>query len=123
MGPAAALGRTEGRLSDEAAVAAVVQIRWPDGEWSKAYGVCDPESRTPAEPTDRVQIASVTKTMTAVAVLKLVEDHLIGLDDPVNDVIAGFTSALKPPAPITVRQPAQPYLRYARGQRCSAKRH
>ncbi|MDQ0825607.1 D-alanyl-D-alanine carboxypeptidase [Arthrobacter sp. B2I5] len=89
---------------NEGAVAAVVQIRWPGGEWSKAYGVRDLETRTPAQPTDRTQIASVTKTMTAVAVLKLVEDHLIGLDDPVNDVIPGFTSALKPPAPITVRQ-------------------
>lgn len=89
---------------DEGAVAAVVQIRWPDGEWSKAYGVRDLETRTPAQPTDRIQIASVTKTMTAVAVMKLVEDHLIGLDDAVNDVIPGFTSALKPPAPITVRQ-------------------
>ncbi|MDJ0456696.1 serine hydrolase [Arthrobacter sp. NQ7] len=89
---------------DEGAAAAVVQIRWPEGEWSKAYGVRDLESRTPAQPTDRIQIGSVTKTMTAVAVLKLVEDHLIDLDDPVNDVIPGFTSALKPPAPITVRQ-------------------
>ena len=85
-------------------MAAVVQIRWPEGEWSKAYGVRDLETKTPAQTTDRIQIASVTKTMTAVAVLKLVEDHLIGLDDPVNDVIPGFTSALKPPAPITVRQ-------------------
>ncbi|MDQ0118671.1 CubicO group peptidase (beta-lactamase class C family) [Pseudarthrobacter defluvii] len=42
--------------------------------------------------------------MTAVAVLKLVDDHLIGLDDPVNDVIPGFTTVLKPPGPITVRQ-------------------
>ncbi|MDQ0664726.1 D-alanyl-D-alanine carboxypeptidase [Arthrobacter ulcerisalmonis] len=89
---------------DEGAVAAVVQIRWPEGEWSRAYGVRDLETRTPAQPTDRIQIASVTKTMTAVAVLKLVEDHLIGLDDPVNDVIPGFTSALRPPVPITVRQ-------------------
>jgi D-alanyl-D-alanine carboxypeptidase len=89
---------------DQGAVAAVVQIRWPEGEWSKAYGVRDLESMTPAQPTDRVGIASVTKTMTAVAVLKLVDDHLIGLDDPVNDVIPGFTSALKPPGPITVRQ-------------------
>ncbi|MFC9350443.1 serine hydrolase domain-containing protein [Arthrobacter sp. NPDC057013] len=89
---------------DEGAVAAVVQIRWPQGEWSKAYGVRDLESRTPAQTTDRVQIASVTKTMTAVAVLKLVDDHLIGLDDPVNDVIPGFKAALKPPGPVTVRQ-------------------
>ncbi|MGN7148607.1 serine hydrolase domain-containing protein [Arthrobacter sp. SAFR-179] len=89
---------------DEGAVAAVVQIRWPGGEWSRAYGVRDLESRTQAQPTDRVAVASVTKTMTAIAVLKLVDDHLIGLDDPVNDVIPGFTSTLKPPGPITVRQ-------------------
>lgn len=89
---------------DEGAVATVVQVRWPEGEWSRAYGVRDLESRTPAQPTDRAEVASVTKTMTAVTVLKLVDDHLIGLDDPVNDIIPGFTSALKPPGPITVRQ-------------------
>ncbi|MFE4544071.1 serine hydrolase domain-containing protein [Arthrobacter sp. NPDC056727] len=102
-----ALGPLERQVQlfmDQGAVAAVVQIRWPGGEWSNAYGVRDLESMTPAQPTDRVEIASVTKTMTAVAVLKLVDDHLIGLDDPVNDVIPGFTAALKPPGPITVRQ-------------------
>jgi len=89
---------------DEGAVAAVVQIRWPEGEWSQAYGVRDLDSKSPAKPTDRVEVASVTKTMTAVAVMKLVDDHLIGLDDPVNDVIPTFTTALKPPAQITLRQ-------------------
>ncbi|MFF2347024.1 serine hydrolase domain-containing protein [Pseudarthrobacter sp. NPDC058119] len=89
---------------DEGAVATVVQVRWPEGEWSRAYGVRDLESKAPAQPTDRAEVASVTKTMTAVTVLKLVDDHLIGLDDPVNDIIPGFTSALKPPGPITARQ-------------------
>ena len=72
---------------DQGAVSAVVQVRWPEGKWSRAYGVRDLVSRTQAQPTDRAQVASVTKTMTAVAVLKLVDDHLIALDDPVNDVI------------------------------------
>ena len=103
-GAFASLERQVQLFMDQGAVAAVVQVRWPEGEWSKAYGVRDLESRTPAQPTDRAQIASVTKTMTAVAVLKLVDDHLIGLDDPVNDVIPGFTASLKPPGPITVRQ-------------------
>ncbi|MHC6594377.1 serine hydrolase domain-containing protein [Arthrobacter sp. C152] len=89
---------------DQGAVSAVVEVRWPGGEWSRAYGVRDLDSLAPAQPTDRVQIASVTKTMTAVAVLKLVDDHLIALDDPVNDVIPGFKAALQPPGPITVRQ-------------------
>lgn len=102
--PLAPLQKQVQLFMDQGAVAAVVQIRWPEGEWSKAYGVRDLDSKTPAQPTDRAQIASVTKTMTAVAVLKLVDDHLIGLDDPVNDVIPGFTAALKPPGPITVRE-------------------
>jgi D-alanyl-D-alanine carboxypeptidase len=42
--------------------------------------------------------------MTAVSVLKLVEDGLIGLDDPVNGVVDSLSSILKPPGPITVRQ-------------------
>ncbi|MGN7252424.1 MULTISPECIES: serine hydrolase domain-containing protein [unclassified Arthrobacter] len=103
-GAFASLERQVQLFMDQGAVATVVHVRWPEGDWSKAYGVRDLESRTPAQPTDRVQIASVTKTMTAVAVLKLVDDHLIGLDDPVNDVIPGFTASLKPPGPITVRQ-------------------
>ncbi|MFC9352140.1 serine hydrolase domain-containing protein [Arthrobacter sp. NPDC057013] len=64
----------------------------------------DLEFLTPALATDRADIASVTKTMTAVAVLKLVDDGLIGLDEVVNHAIPGFTAALEPPGPITVRQ-------------------
>jgi D-alanyl-D-alanine carboxypeptidase len=89
---------------DRGAVAAVVQVRWPGGEWSKAYGARDLDTRTPAQPTDRVEVASITKTMTAVTVLKLVDDGLIGLDAPVNDIIPGFKTVLHPPGPITVRQ-------------------
>jgi D-alanyl-D-alanine carboxypeptidase len=89
---------------DQGAVAVVVQVRWPGGEWSNAYGVRDLETMTPAQPGDRVPIASATETMTAVTVLRLVDDGLIGLDSPVNDVIPGFAAALKPPGPIMVRQ-------------------
>lgn len=102
--PMAPLERQVQLFMDQGAVAAVVQVRWPGGEWSRAYGMRDLETLTPAQPTDRVAIAGVTTTMTAVAVLKLVDDHLIGLDDPVNDVIPGFNAALNPPGPITVRQ-------------------
>ncbi|MBP2269211.1 D-alanyl-D-alanine carboxypeptidase [Pseudarthrobacter sp. PvP004] len=89
---------------DKGATAVVAQVRWPEGEWSKAYGVRDLDSKRPAQPGDRVSIASVTKTMTAVSVMKLVEDGLIGLDDPVNGMLDSFTTVLKPPGPITVRQ-------------------
>lgn len=89
---------------DQGAVAVLAQVRWPGGEWSKAYGVRDLDTKRPAQPDDLVSAASVTKSMTAVSVLKLVDDGLIGLDDPVNGVLGSFTTVLKPPAPITVRQ-------------------
>lgn len=85
-------------------VAVVAQVRWPGGKWSKAYGVRDLDSKQPAQPDDLVSVASVTKSMTAVSVLKLVDDGLIGLDDPVNGVLESFTTVLKPPGLITVRQ-------------------
>ncbi|MGO4236008.1 serine hydrolase domain-containing protein [Pseudarthrobacter sp. YAF2] len=89
---------------DQGAVSAVVQVRWPGGEWSQGFGVRDLDSLDPAQPTDRVKIAGVTQAMTAVAVLKLVDDHLIGLDEPVSDVVPELTDLLQPPGPLTVRQ-------------------
>ncbi|MCU1515750.1 MAG: hypothetical protein JWQ75_471 [Pseudarthrobacter sp.] len=89
---------------DQGAAAVVAQVRWPGGEWSKAYGVRDLDSKQPAQPDDLVSVASVTKTMTAVSVMKLVDEGLIGLDDPVNGILPSFTTVLRPPGPITVRQ-------------------
>lgn len=89
---------------DQDAVAVLAQVRWPGGEWSKAYGVRDLDTKQPARPTDRVPVSSVTKTMTAVSVLKLVDDGLIALDDPVNGLLEGFGVGLMPPVPITLRQ-------------------
>ena len=82
----------------------VVQMRWPGGEWSKAYGVRNLDSKDPARPQDRVSVGSITKSMVAVSVLKLVDEGLIGLDDPVNGVLESFRTTLRPPGPITVRQ-------------------
>lgn len=105
-GPAAtdSLDFTMRLFIDQGAVAALAQVRWPGGEWSKAHGVRNLDSKQPAQPDDLVSVASVTKSMTAVSVLKLVDDGLIGLDDPVNGVLESFTTVLKPPGLITLRQ-------------------
>jgi D-alanyl-D-alanine carboxypeptidase len=89
---------------NEDAVAVVAEVQWPGGTWSKAYGVRDLDTKDPAQPSDRVPIASVTKTMTAASVLKLVDEGLIGLDDQVNALLDSLGTGLTPPAPITVRQ-------------------
>ncbi|MHC6219760.1 serine hydrolase domain-containing protein [Arthrobacter sp. MMS24-S77] len=89
---------------DGRATSFVVQVRWPGGEWSKAYGVRNLDTKAPALPQDRVSVGSITKSMVAVSVLKLVDEGLVGLDDPVNGVLESFQSTLHPPGPITVRQ-------------------
>jgi D-alanyl-D-alanine carboxypeptidase len=89
---------------DQGAVAVIADIRWPGGSWSRAYGVRDLDSNQPVQPDDFVSVASVTKSMTAVSVMKLVDEGLIGLDEPVNDILGSFTTVLRPPGPITVRQ-------------------
>ncbi|MDQ0664539.1 D-alanyl-D-alanine carboxypeptidase [Arthrobacter ulcerisalmonis] len=102
--PTRSIDNTMRTFVDQGSVAVVAEVRWPGGSWSRAYGVRNLESKEAATPQDQVFIASVTKSMTAVSVMKLVEDGLIGLDDPVNSILESFTTVLKPPGPITVRQ-------------------
>jgi D-alanyl-D-alanine carboxypeptidase len=102
--PTRSIDTTMRAFVDQGSVAVVAEVRWPGGTWSRAYGVRNLESREAATPQDQVFVASITKSMTAVSVMKLVEDGLIGLDDPVNGILDSFATVLKPPGPITVRQ-------------------
>lgn len=55
---------------------------------SGAAGWLDPDRATRPMPTDGIfRIASVSKPIVAVAALQLVDAGLIGLDDPVDDVL------------------------------------
>ncbi len=54
------------------------------------YGYKDPDATALVAPTTLFRIASVTKMMTAVALLQQVEDGAVALDDPVVDHIPGF---------------------------------
>ena len=49
---------------------------------ARGYGWADTAAREPVRPGDRFRIASVSKPVTAAAVLKLVEEGRLGLDDP-----------------------------------------
>ena len=60
----------------------------------------------PTEPVDRFRIASVSKVITAIVTLQLVEDGLLAVDEPVGERVASYlgvtpTSAA---AQITVEQ-------------------
>lgn len=53
--------------------------------WEGAAGMADPESGTPMIPETPVRIASNTKTFIAAAVLRLAEDGMLDIDDPIAD--------------------------------------
>lgn len=78
-----------------------VAVMKDDFIWSKGFGLADVENNVPATATSSYRLASVTKPMTAVAVLKLVEEGKIDLDAEVQKYVPSFP---KKQWPITIRQ-------------------
>jgi CubicO group peptidase (beta-lactamase class C family) len=78
-----------------------VAVMKDDFTWSKGFGLADVENRVPATADSSYRLASVTKPMTAVAVLKLAEEGRIDLDAEVQKYVPKFP---KKPHPVTVRQ-------------------
>ncbi|HTG43052.1 MAG TPA: serine hydrolase domain-containing protein [Verrucomicrobiae bacterium] len=56
----------------------------------KGYGVADIELKSPATPDTVYQLASITKTFTATAIMQLVEDRKIRLSDRITRRLAGL---------------------------------
>jgi CubicO group peptidase (beta-lactamase class C family) len=68
-------------------------------------GLADIDTDRPVEPETVFRIGSISKTMTAIGVLQLVEEGKLGLDDPVNNHLRKLR--VEPPRldapPVTVR--------------------
>ena len=54
--------------------------------WAKAFGLADLSAKTAATTQTRYRIGSITKTFTALAILQLLEDRSLKLDDRVRDL-------------------------------------
>lgn len=52
--------------------------------WVKGYGYADKESRQAFFPNTVMNIGSISKTVTGVALMKAVEDKVLSLDDDIN---------------------------------------
>jgi CubicO group peptidase (beta-lactamase class C family) len=78
-----------------------VAILHGDFRWSRGFGLADVENEVPARADSSYRMASVTKPMTAVAVLRLVEEGKIDLDAEVQTYVPYFPKKSKP---VTVRQ-------------------
>ena len=71
-------------------VGLAASVGGPDGiSWFAGFGPADLTGR-PVQPDTVFRIGSVSKTMTAVGILQLVEEGRFGLDDQVNDVLQGY---------------------------------
>jgi D-alanyl-D-alanine carboxypeptidase len=80
----------------------------PGLRWRDAVGVRDRATRAPLRVRDSYRLASVTKTFTAAAVLRLVEQRKVALDAPITRYLpAVYRDALRgdgyKPRRITVR--------------------
>jgi CubicO group peptidase (beta-lactamase class C family) len=61
--------------------------------YARGFGYADVESKTPVQPDALFRIASVSKPITAAAIMKLVEEGKLELDDRVAPFIAHLTPA------------------------------
>lgn len=52
---------------------------------ARGYGLADPQKKRPVQPTSLFRIASISKPITAVGVMQLVEQNKLGLDDRILD--------------------------------------
>jgi CubicO group peptidase (beta-lactamase class C family) len=76
--------------------------------WEEGFGWADQESRIPATEHTRYYLASLSKSITATAIMKLEEKKQIDLDHPINDYLgaARVHSTLWNPSEATVRRVA-----------------
>jgi D-alanyl-D-alanine carboxypeptidase len=75
---------------------------WQHGEpaFERGFGVADKSNGAQMNPGLRMRIGSETKTFTGTAVLQLVKEGKVGLDDPISDYLPGVPNGDN----ITVRQ-------------------
>jgi len=81
----------------------IVGIWGPDGQYIRAFGVADKTTGAPMKPDFYHRIGSVTKTFTVTAVLQLVDQGKVGLDDPISTYVDGVPQG----GQITLRQLAR----------------
>jgi len=83
----------------------VVEIATPSWTWDFAAGNASAITGEPAQPGMKFFIASVTKSFTSVAVIKLAEEGKLSLDDPISKWLdPGLVQKIPNGKNITVRQ-------------------
>ena len=113
--PAAKIEKIEAAITDwmtksKAPALSVAIVTDNQMRWSKGYGLADVENSVPAKADTAYRLASIGKSITAVAVMQLVERGKLDLNAPINRYCAAYPEkqSLKDASdkqfPITVRQ-------------------
>lgn len=71
---------------------ATARITIGDTTWQQTLGVDDLETEAPFDPEAYVRIASITKTFTGTAVLQLVDEGKLSLDDTLESFVPGIAN-------------------------------
>jgi CubicO group peptidase (beta-lactamase class C family) len=90
--------------------------------WSEGLGMADLENLVPMTRQTEIRLGSISKTITAIAVLQLYERGRIELDAPIQQYLPSFP---RKPWPITIRQLLchQSGIRHYRDNEASSTRH
>jgi D-alanyl-D-alanine carboxypeptidase len=90
------------QTAEQAGVPGVIVGIWRPGHarYVRAFGLADKADCTPMKPDLFMRIGSETKTFTVTALLQLVDQGLVGLDDPIARYAAGVPNGRN----ITLRQ-------------------
>ncbi|HUH11948.1 MAG TPA: serine hydrolase domain-containing protein, partial [Longimicrobiales bacterium] len=107
-----ALAELQARLARDAAEdgvgALVAAVALGDSVvWGQAYGWADPERGVPADTAGLYRVGSISKTVTAALLARLVDRGTVSLDDPVERWLPEVRQLGEPvagSAPITLRQ-------------------
>jgi len=109
------VGRLEAALRDtqrDLGVPGMMAGIWVPGHgsWFGSVGVSDPATNAPMRSDQSIRIGSITKTFTTTILLRLADEKVVGLDDPVSrwvsDVPGGDTIALRQLANMTSGLPS-----------------
>ncbi|WDG29514.1 serine hydrolase [Streptomyces sp. CA-278952] len=89
-------------VREQAGIPGVVVGLWMPGKGSYVHadGVADTATGEPMSADTRIRIGSETKTFTVTALLQLVDDKLVKLDDPISRYVSGVRNGDR----ITLRQ-------------------
>jgi D-alanyl-D-alanine carboxypeptidase len=94
--PSTEIDALMGKLVDQTPLAGIaIGVHFKDEFYERGYGLAELSSREPVTTQTVFKIASLTKAMTAAAILRLGDEGKLSLDDPISRFIPGTPDVAK----------------------------